>query len=87
MINITPTDLLFTINEQIKTSKIYISIDKDVLSFNDAVTNWDQGHVKLEYIIETIKLLKKNFNYVLILFLYMHKIYQNRNILCSLSDF
>ena len=64
IMNITPADLLLSINKQIKTSKIYISIDKDVLSFNDAVTNWDQGHVKLEYIIETIKLLKKKYNII-----------------------
>jgi hypothetical protein len=64
IINITPTDLLLTINKQIKTSRIYISIDKDVLTFNDAVTNWDQGQVKLDYIIETIKLLKEKYNII-----------------------
>jgi arginase family enzyme len=64
IINVTPADLLFTMNKQIKTSKIYISIDKDVLTFNDAVTNWDQGQVKFEYIIETIKLLKKKYNII-----------------------
>ena len=64
IINVAPVDLLLTMNKQIKTSKIYISIDKDVLTFNDAVTNWDQGQVKFEYITETIKLLKKKYNII-----------------------
>jgi len=64
IINVSPADLFLTMNKQIKTPKIYISIDKDVLTFNDAVTNWDQGQVKFEYIIETIKLLKKKYNII-----------------------
>jgi hypothetical protein len=28
------------------------------------VTNWDQGQVKLDYIIETIKLLKEKYNII-----------------------
>jgi len=64
IINITPADLLARMSKQIKTSRIYISIDKDVLTFNDAVTNWDQGQIKLDYIIETIKLLKEKYNII-----------------------
>lgn len=44
----------------IKTSSVYISIDKDVLYEEDAMTNWDQGSMtllKLMYLIREIKSL------------------------------
>lgn len=41
----------------IPTDHVYISIDKDVLSKRDAVTNWEQGEMALEqllYLVEQI---------------------------------
>lgn len=32
----------------IPTENVYVSIDKDVLTVNDAETNWDHGNMKLE---------------------------------------
>lgn len=39
----------------IPTDNVYISIDKDVLSEDDAVTNWDQGNMRLEQLLELIE--------------------------------
>lgn len=39
----------------IPTCSCYISIDKDVLQEPDAVTNWDQGSMKLEQLLDLLK--------------------------------
>lgn len=36
---------------------VYVSIDKDVLSEEDAATNWDQGAMRLPELIESLRLL------------------------------
>jgi hypothetical protein len=36
---------------RIQTETVYITIDKDVLSDADAVTNWDQGCMQLTYVL------------------------------------
>ncbi|MDI3480357.1 MAG: hypothetical protein PWQ97_12 [Tepidanaerobacteraceae bacterium] len=38
---------------------VYISIDKDVLVSGEAYTNWDQGSLKLEELLDFIKIIKK----------------------------
>jgi arginase family enzyme len=38
----------------IQTHSVYISIDKDVLCRDDAVTNWDQGTMKLSFLLECL---------------------------------
>lgn len=38
----------------IPTDDVYVSIDKDVLSEHDAITNWDQGSMRLEQLLELI---------------------------------
>lgn len=38
---------------------VYISIDKDVLAPGEAYTNWDQGSLKLEELIDFLKVIKK----------------------------
>ncbi len=38
----------------IPTDSVYISIDKDVLCRDDAVTNWDQGTMKLSFLLECL---------------------------------
>jgi len=39
----------------VPTDSVYISIDKDVLREPDAVTDWDQGSMKLEQLLELIE--------------------------------
>ncbi|NLY30265.1 MAG: hypothetical protein GX047_06500 [Firmicutes bacterium] len=39
----------------IPTPGVYISIDKDVLRKPDAITDWDQGSMKLEQLLDLVK--------------------------------
>lgn len=39
---------------RIFTSNVYITVDKDSLSLDDAVTNWDQGRLRLSTILELL---------------------------------
>jgi len=43
------------LRSQIKTRNVYITIDKDVLSHHDAITNWDQGKMPLPFLLHTLK--------------------------------
>lgn len=38
----------------IPTQHVYISIDKDVLTKEDAITNWDQGNMPLQYLLSLL---------------------------------
>ncbi|ABO65764.1 MULTISPECIES: arginase family protein [Geobacillus] len=48
-----PNELL----KAIPTGSVYISIDKDVLRREDAVTNWDQGMMTLSRLLACLRLL------------------------------
>ena len=39
---------------RIQTDNVYLTIDKDVLARDDAVTNWDQGRMRLPYLLSMI---------------------------------
>ncbi|MBB3286523.1 arginase family protein [Rhizobium tropici] len=39
---------------RIRTEAVYVTIDKDVLAADDAVTNWDQGRMRLPYLLSLI---------------------------------
>ena len=39
---------------EIPTRALYVTIDKDVLAADDAVTNWDQGRASVDFLIATI---------------------------------
>ena len=41
--------------EQIETPALYITVDKDVLRGEDAVTNWDQGVTRLDFLLRLIE--------------------------------
>ncbi|KQV65196.1 hypothetical protein [Rhizobium sp. Root1220] len=40
--------------DRIETEAVYVTIDKDVLAPEDAVTNWDQGRMRLPYVLTLI---------------------------------
>lgn len=40
---------------RIRTQTVYLTIDKDVLAREDAITNWDQGCMRLPYLLSIIK--------------------------------
>lgn len=47
---------------EIPTERIWLTIDKDVLPPSDAVTNWDQGGLPLDYLLEAIRRLAGRFS-------------------------
>lgn len=42
------------------STPVYISIDKDALSTQEAATNWDQGSLTFEQLAETLQVLAEN---------------------------
>ncbi len=40
---------------RIETKAVYVTVDKDVLALKDALTNWDQGKMRLPYLLNLIK--------------------------------
>jgi hypothetical protein len=50
--------------ERAPTRRIWITIDKDVLPPTEAVTNWDQGGLPLQRLIEAIQRLAARFTIV-----------------------
>lgn len=40
---------------RIKTKSAYVTVDKDVLSAEDAVTNWDQGNMRMRYLLSMVR--------------------------------
>src|SRR5205085_7282791 len=46
---------------RIPTKRIWITVDKDVLSPQDAVTNWDQGALPLTHLLESVGRLSAKF--------------------------
>ena len=53
-------DIKEYIKSAISTYNVYISIDKDVLEKSQAVTNWDQGNMKLMQLLNLVKYIGKN---------------------------
>ena len=45
---------------RIQTANVYLTIDKDVLARDDAITNWDQGRMRLPYLLSTIREISKH---------------------------
>ena len=39
---------------RIKTKSVYLTIDKDVLAREDAITNWDQGSMRMPYLLSLV---------------------------------
>ena len=46
---------LRTLLPRIQTKNVYITIDKDVLAREDAETNWDQGVMRLPFLLECLR--------------------------------
>jgi len=52
------------LKERIPTKQIYISIDKDCLHPDYALTNWEKGYFKLDELLLLLKMFKDNFSLV-----------------------
>jgi len=62
--NVNLADFFPQILNRIPTKNIYISIDKDCLKGNYALTNWEEGCLSLEELLLIIKLIKENLDIV-----------------------
>ncbi len=49
---------------RISTPNVYVSIDKDVLNSDAAMTNWDQGKMHLEQLLEALRLIVERCNII-----------------------
>jgi len=46
--------------KRVPTSRVYVSIDKDCLRADDALTNWEEGRLKLEELLAMLRLIKEH---------------------------
>jgi len=49
---------------RIPTKNVYFTIDKDVLTTDDAKTNWDQGTMRLPYLLSLIRAIGQRHNVI-----------------------
>lgn len=49
------TAFLDALDTAIGTRAVYVTLDKDVLQADDAVTNWDQGRASLEFVMAAVR--------------------------------
>lgn len=49
---------------RIKTKAVYVTVDKDVLAREDAITNWDQGCMRLGYLLSLIKEISRHHTFI-----------------------
>lgn len=50
---------LDTLDAAIPTHAVYVTLDKDVLRPEDAVTNWDQGRASLDFVLAAVRRLAR----------------------------
>jgi len=55
--NMAEDTFLESLKALITTRNVYITIDKDVLTHEDAITNWDQGHMPLSRLLATLRFI------------------------------
>jgi Arginase family len=44
---------------RIATPSVYLTVDKDVLAREDAITNWDQGRMRMPYLLSLVRAIAK----------------------------
>lgn len=57
-------DFFLFLLKRIPTKKVYISIDKDCLKREYALTNWEEGRFSLDELLLMLKLIKENLDIV-----------------------
>lgn len=60
MIDQTEPQFIRFLQSRIATSAVYVTVDKDVLQSSQAVTNWDQGQMSLDYLMATLRAIRRN---------------------------
>ena len=58
------TGFFLSLLKRIPTEQVYISIDKDCLKKEYALTNWEEGHMSLEEFLLMLKLIKENLDII-----------------------
>jgi arginase family enzyme len=53
-------DFIRLLTASIRTKNVYITIDKDALRTQDAVTNWDQGELSLQFLTDLIAAISQD---------------------------
>lgn len=59
MVDFTPDAFAQLLLSRIATPMVYLTIDKDVLARTDAITNWDQGGLRLPQLLDLIRAIGK----------------------------
>ncbi len=57
-------DFFLSLLKRIPTKEVYLSIDKDCLRKDYALTNWEEGHLSLDELLLILKLIKENLDIV-----------------------
>ncbi|MDD3987551.1 MAG: hypothetical protein WC293_04755 [Candidatus Omnitrophota bacterium] len=55
-------DFLLTVISRLPTKKVYLSIDKDCLKSEYALTNWEEGYLSLEDLLMMLKSIRNNLD-------------------------
>jgi hypothetical protein len=50
--------------KRLSTQRVYISIDKDCLNSHFALTNWEQGALRLDQLLAMVKLMRNNLDII-----------------------
>ena len=58
------TEFFLHIIRRFPTKKVYVTVDKDCLRPDDALTNWDQGNLSLDDLLTMLKIIKENLDIV-----------------------
>jgi arginase family enzyme len=58
------TEFFLSLLKRIPTEQVYVSIDKDCLKKEYALTNWEEGHMSLEEFLLVLKLIKENLDII-----------------------
>ena len=53
-----------SILSRVETRQVYISIDKDCLKTEHAMTNWEEGFLDLKHLLQMISMIKQGFDVV-----------------------
>ncbi len=62
--NCNLNDLFFELAKRIRDKDVYVSIDKDCLNQDYALTNWESGRLNLDELLSLLKLIKENLNII-----------------------
>jgi len=60
LLNKEPDVFLLEVLSGLRTRKVYISIDKDCLSSEYSMTNWEEGKLDLDMLLSMLKIIKDN---------------------------